>query len=165
MSDTQILPNPPTAILKAAHLQMKELFARYNALRAEDRRAKKLLFHEIQEGLQIHLEIEEVLFYPAVQSMKADLAIRVVLKALQDHHKVKAFLGELGALDSENKSLDAKMSELQHCVLAHLEMEERDIFPQARVLTPETLQELSAEMETLRDRLLEDRRNLEPPPG
>ena len=100
-----------------------------------------------------------MLFYPAVQSMKADLAIKVVLKALQEHQQVKILLKELGAPGLESKSLDVKMGELEKCVLGHLEAEEREIFPHARLLPSESLQELSAEMEMLRDRLLESRRS------
>jgi len=143
---------------------MKELFAGYNTLGPTEGRAKKGLFREIQEGLRIHLEIEEVLFYPAVESMKADLAISVVLKALQAHQKVKALLVELRALSSENKSLDAKMDDLQETVLSHLQAEETEIFPHARALPPETLRDLSAEMERLQNRLREDPGSPERPP-
>ena len=45
------------------------------------------------------------------------------------------------------------MEELQKCVFAHLQVEEVEIFPQARLLPPETLQELAAAMEKLLDRL------------
>jgi len=161
MSNTHILPVPPTAMLKAVHNQMKELFARYAAMAPEETSAKKALFQELQEVFRIHLQIEEVLFYPAVQAMKAELAISTVLKALQARQRVKALLEELKALSAENKSLDGKMDELQHCVLAHLQVEELDIFPYARALPLETLRELSLEMEMLRDRLLKNGYGLE----
>lgn len=164
MTDTQILPNPPTAMLKVVHNQLKELFVRYHALGAEERSAKERLFQEIEELLGTHLEIEEILFYPAVQSMKMDLAINVVLRALQDHRKVKVLVEELRTLRAKHQSLDAKLAELQQCVLVHLEMEEGEIFPHARALPPEILQELSAEMEKLRDRLQEKRNSSKLPP-
>lgn len=153
MNETQIFPIPPTAMLKAVHIRMKELFAQYNGLGAEEWGAKRGVFHEIQEGLRIHLEIEEVLFYPAVQGMEADLAVSVVLKAIQAHRQVKTLLEELKALDSIDGSLDVTMADLQRCVLAHLEVEETDIFPHARALPVETQSELSHEMERHQDRL------------
>ena len=153
MNETQIFPLPPTAMLKAVHLQMKDLFAQYNGLGAEEGEAKRGVFHEIQEGLRIHLEIEEVLFYPAVQGMQADLAVSVVLKAVQAHRQVKALLEQLRALDSIDGSLDVTMADLQRCVLSHLEVEETEIFPHARALPVETQRELSLEMEKLQDRL------------
>ncbi len=133
MTDTQILPEPPTARLKAVPQQIRELFGRYAALGPQEVPARKAVLREIQDLLRIHLEIEELVFYPAVQSMKADLAIGVVLKALQDHRKVKSLLDQL-----------------RERVLTHLHVEEREIF--ARLLPPETLRELS--IEKLRDRLL-----------
>jgi hemerythrin superfamily protein len=111
----------------------------------------------IQEVLLVHLEIEETLFYPAVQDMKKELAMRAVLKALKDHQQVRTLLEELKALSSENRSLDPKMGELQHCVLSHLELEEAEIFPHARSLPTEVLWRHSAAMEKLRDRLREIR--------
>jgi hypothetical protein len=165
MSDTQILPNPPTAMLKAVHERMKELFARYDTLGPEAGWAKKGLYHVLEELLHIHMEIEEVLFYPAVESMKSELAISVVLRALKVHRQLKALLEELKALSLESKSLDSKMAELQACVLPHLLMEEREIFPHARAMPLETLHELSGEMEKLRVRLRESRGILGRLPG
>jgi hemerythrin superfamily protein len=164
MSTTQILPTPPTAMLKAVHEEVKQLFARYDALGLNESRAKKEISQKIQELLEIHLEIEEVLFYPAIESIKADLAISIVLKALQAHRQVRALLVELRTLSSGNESLDAKMEDLEHCVLSHLHAEETEIFPHARILPPETLQELGTEMEKLRDRLRMKRGSPERPP-
>lgn len=154
MSDTQILPVPPTALLKAVHAQMRELFARYNALGPDESRARKAVFEEIQEGLVIHMEIEEILFYPAVQHMKQELAISVVLKALTSHAQVKELLAEIRVLITGGHSLHAKMGEFQACVLTHLQAEEAQIFPHARALPLDTQEQLSREMEQLRIRLL-----------
>jgi hemerythrin-like domain-containing protein len=154
MSTTQILPDPPTAMLKAVHGEIKELFAAYNSLRPEERTARKAVVQDLQELLRVHLQIEEALFYPAVQNMQSDLAIKVVMKALQDHRAIKGLLEELKALSLENQSLDLKMGELQECLFAHLQVEEAEIFLHARALPPETLGELGSEMEKLRDRLL-----------
>jgi hypothetical protein len=164
MNDTtELLPISPTVMLKAVHEQMKALFVRYDALGLDESRAKSALFGEIEEGLGVHLEIEEVLFYPAVESMKSSLAISVVLKALQAHRQVKALLAEMRALSGENGSLDEKMGELKHCVLAHLGVEELEIFPHARALPPEILLDLGTAMGKLRERLWGKRESLEGP--
>jgi iron-sulfur cluster repair protein YtfE (RIC family) len=153
MTTTEILPIPPTATLKAVHDRMKELFARYNTLGPEAGWAKTGLYQVIQEVLHRHMEIEETLFYPTVQGIASGPAIAVVLKALKDHQQAKALLEELKVLSSENKPLDSKMSELQECVVTHLQLEEGEIFPHARSMPPEALSKLSAEMEKLRERL------------
>ena len=119
----------------------------------------------IQDVLHIHMEIEDTVFYPAVQSTKSDLAISVVSKAFKEHQQMKALLDELNALSAENKSLDAKMADLQQCVFSHFQLEEGEIFPSARSMPPEALRNLSAEMEKLRDRLRGSSGNLERPPG
>jgi hypothetical protein len=162
MSDTtDLLPIPPPAMLKAVHRQMKELFVRYDALGLHESQTKRALFREIEEGLGDQLQIEEVLFYPAVESMKSSLAIDVVLKALRAHRQVKALLVEMRVLIGENESLDGKMDELQLCVLAHLREEEMEIFPHARALPPEILLDLGIAMGKLRERLRDKRGTLE----
>src|SRR6185436_4784018 len=92
VSDTRVLFDPPTALLKAVHDRMKELFTRYDALGPGDGWSKKGLFQVIRDILLTHMEIEETLFYPAVQGLMTDLAIDVVLRALRDHEHLKSLL-------------------------------------------------------------------------
>jgi iron-sulfur cluster repair protein YtfE (RIC family) len=165
MGDTQILPTPPTAILKAAHEQMKELFARYESLSLGVSRAKQGIFHELQEVLRIHLEIEEILFYPAVEGTRSMLAIDVVLKALQAHRHIRELLAELRTQCSGNLSLDAKMDELRKSVLPHVREEEAIIFPYVRLLPREALLDLGGKMRGLQDRLKGNGGNPETRPG
>lgn len=154
MSDTQILPTPPTALLKAAHAQVRELFVRYAVLGAGEERAKRELFMEIQQALFLHLKVEEVLFYPAVRTLSDELAILVVLRTLQEHLKVKDLLDELLALSSEHGPLDLKMAVLRDGVLEHFRLEEEQVFPCAKNLSEQEQRALSRDMERLRVRLL-----------
>jgi hemerythrin superfamily protein len=157
MTSTQILPIPPTALLREVHDKIRGLFARYTTLAPDAGWAKNALFQVIQEVLLAHMEIEESLFYPLVQVMKSDLSSSVVMKALKDHQQVKDLLEDLRRLSTGNKALDPKMGELQECVFSHLSLEEGDVFPHVRAMSPEALGKLSVGMEKLRDRLRETR--------
>lgn len=157
MSDTQVLFDPPTALLKAVHDRMKELFDRYAALGPGSSWSKKGLFHVIRDILLAHMEIEEALFYPAIQAMSSDLAINSVMRALRDHEHLKALLEELAVLGAEEESLDAKVGDLERILFSHLQLEESEIFPHARMMPPELLRKLSIEMEKLREGLRKSR--------
>ena len=153
MSDTRVLFDPPTALLKAVHDRMKELFTRYDALGPGDGWSKKGLFQVIRDILLTHMEIEETLFYPAVQGLMTDLAIDVVLRALRDHEHLKSLLEDLRVLSVEEKPLDSKIGDLEQILYSHLRLEEAEIFPHARIMPTKLLRKLSIEMEKLRERL------------
>jgi hemerythrin superfamily protein len=157
MNTTHILPIPPTAMLREVHDRIRELFTKYTVLGPDASWAKNGLFQVIQEVLLAHMEIEESLFYPLVQGQKSDLSVSVAMRALKDHQQVKDLLEALRRLSTENKALDPKMGELQECVFSHLTLEEGDVFPHARAMSPEALGKLSGEMEKLRDRLRDTR--------
>jgi hypothetical protein len=158
MKHTQVLRTPPASIIEADHLRLIELLARFDAPGLEDDQTKDSLFHMIQQELDLQLKVEEVLLYPLVRKLNADLANRTVMRALQDHDEARSLLKELTDLSLENRSLDLKMSVLQECVLRHLELETSRIFPIMNTLPPETLQKLSREMEDLREGLRMNRR-------
>jgi iron-sulfur cluster repair protein YtfE (RIC family) len=150
-------------MFKAAHFQVRGLLARFDALGPEDGWTKNRLFTKIRQELDLQLKVEEVLSYPAVRKLDVESAQRVVRKALQDHDEIKSLLKELTELSAGNKSLDMKMNALRRCVLHHIELEESQVFPLLRTLPPETLQELSDEMEGLRDGLrMTQRRSKQP---
>ncbi len=137
MSDTQILAPPPTALLMAAHQRVRELLARYERLGPEQRPGA---FREIRETLEIHLNVEEALFYPALLGWESESARRVVDKALEDHRRMKELL-EAGA-----EAID----DLRRFVHEHFDLEEDRVFPRARLLPYENQWELSRDMERLR---------------
>src|SRR4029079_2881858 len=59
-------------LLKEDHDQVKEMFDRFRDLGLEDRAEKQRLFNRIAEALEIHAELEERIFYPAVRSVKSE---------------------------------------------------------------------------------------------
>jgi hypothetical protein len=151
MHAVQVLRSP-TAILESAHVQVIELLARYVRLGRGEIRKRNRLSLRIQKELRIHLEIEEVLFYPALQELNAALVDRGVTRALQDHREMKALLQELSELGSGSR-FDLKMKALRRCVKRHVELEGLQMLSHAGALPEDTLQDLSNGMEKLLERL------------
>jgi len=136
--DTQILPTPPTALLKAAHLRVRALFDDLASMETEE--ARRAAFRQIREALEIHLQIEETLFYPALLAHAGETAGDVVRESLEGHRELK-------------RRLEKPAPDLARVVLEHFEQEEAELFPLARWLPVETQKELSHAMEALRTRL------------
>src|SRR5688572_15163054 len=132
INDTQILPTPPTALLKAAHLRLRALFDHLASLETEE--ARRAAFRQIREALEIHLQIEETLFYPALLAHAGEAAGDVVRESLEGHRELKG-------------RLEKPASDLPRVVLEHFEQEEAKLFPLARWLSLETQKELSHSME------------------
>ena len=140
LDDTDALPTPPTALLKAAHQRLRELLERYAAIGPEEERARRAAHREVREALEIHLDIEEALFYPALLKHWGEEAGEIVKLALADHRWLK----ESSALPPD---------QLQRVVLTHLEREEAELFPLAHNFPVETQKRLSHDMEARRTRL------------
>ena len=153
MRNAPIVRDSPASILRAAQLQVIALFTQYDALGREESQEKNRVTHELQEELRIQLEVEEQLYYPAVQKLKSEFARRVMARALQDHGEIKALLKGLTVRVARNRSLDSKVNALQKCVLSHFELEESQMFSYSDALPPGTLHELGLAMETMMKRL------------
>ena len=149
MSDTTLLLRKPTELLRKDHDRVRQLFAQYGSADCADASRKRELFLELSEEILIHTRIEETLFYPALQKVDAGR----VREALDDHRGFRALLEELMGMDAGVEGFDAKVELLRKSVDRHARMEETDLFPLAMKLPKKTLQELSAEIDDLRNDL------------
>lgn len=156
MADTRVMAKSPTQMLKQDHRTVKELFAEYAKLEAGDQEEKDRVFQEINEGLMIHSEIEERLFYPAVRDLRTEEAQEVINEALEEHKIVSMLLEEMSSLEAGDEEFEAKMTVLRENVEHHADEEEREMFPLAKKLSKDVQERLGIQMTSLRAEL-EDR--------
>lgn len=136
-----------TELLKGQHRQVRELFKRVQD--TGDAGERRELLEEIAERLQVHMMIEESIFYPAMQDAATTAKIReMVPEAYEEHHVVKLVLDELPELDPGDDRFKAKMTVLCELVDHHVVEEEKELFKAAEKLGVERLEELGAEMES-----------------
>jgi iron-sulfur cluster repair protein YtfE (RIC family) len=138
----------PTTLLKRDHEVVKSLFKEYEAAGDQAYVKKKHLFQTIKGELEIHMDIEETIFYPALKSIRRETIKDEVREADEEHHVVKVLLGEISKLRPEDEQYDAKITVLQENIEHHVKEEEGEMFPDARKhLTAEKLAQLGEEME------------------
>lgn len=149
MSDTKVIARSALDVLSSDHRRVKDLFRRYEKLTTSPSAQRSDLFDEIREILTLHARLEEEIFYPAVAEIEDEATQTLLRTAREEHAVVKRLLDELSEMSAADSRFDPKMKVLAENVEQHAEEEEAEIFPQARKLGRERLQELSFQMDAL----------------
>ncbi len=132
-------------LIRQDHQKAKRLFERL-AETAGGTQSRPRLFAELKHELELHAEIEEEYFYPALQSR--DEAKHLIEEALEEHRDVKEALEALDHADKESGTWMERFDELQEDVEHHVEEEETGIFPLAqKLLDPAQLNTIASEIE------------------
>lgn len=136
-------------LLKQDHRTVKELFQKAEG--TEDQKEKMKIFDEIKSELETHAQIEEAVFYPAMQ--KHDELSDMVLEAIEEHKQVKTLLREMDNLAPESEKFEPKMAVLMENVEHHAEEEEEGkMFPKVReIVSQQELESLGEELEAAKD--------------
>ena len=131
------------SLLKADHQKVAELFEQ---LESAGGQGKLRVFEQIKTELELHAEIEEQIFYPALE--EPEETHELTLEAYQEHAVVKKLLRELGGARTANSDWQAKAKVLQENVEHHVEEEENELFPKAEAaLGEEEIERLGERLE------------------
>jgi hypothetical protein len=119
-----------THILAADHREVEQLFEAYE--KASDNGRKQAIAEQICTELKIHAQIEEEIFYPALDGkIEEDL----LKEAYVEHDGAKILINEILGGGPDEAFYDAKVSVLKEQIEHHVEEEEKmrgNIFQQAR---------------------------------
>ena len=139
------------AMLKEDHRRVKDLFQEYEAV--TDPRTKRELAEEACVELETHAQLEEQIFYPAVNE-ESEEGPALVQEAMQEHQKVKDLIAALREIGPDNHEFDAKFHELIQNVEHHVEEEENEMFPLAEQELEAELDEIKEEMQELKKEIM-----------
>jgi hemerythrin-like domain-containing protein len=143
-------PADAIAMLKADHQRVKDLFAHYEATSNLD--TKRTLAEHVFVELETHAQLEENVFYPAVNE-ETDEGPALVKESLSEHETVKYLIQELRGMAHDTDEFDAKFQELIQKVAHHVEEEEAEMFPLAEEELADDLTEMKDEMQELKAQL------------
>ncbi|MES2500660.1 MAG: hemerythrin domain-containing protein [Pseudomonadota bacterium] len=130
-----------TALLKADHKLVAGLFKDYEATSSKSK--KKQLVEQICKELSIHAQVEEEIFYPAVQKALKDHEL--VPEAMVEHSTLKDLIAAVKGMEPDGDMFDAKIKVMSEYVKHHVKEEEGEMFPEAKS-TNLDLVELAAKM-------------------
>jgi hemerythrin-like domain-containing protein len=139
------------AMLKADHQKVRDLFQQYEATR--NVAAKLAIAEEAFMELETHAQLEENVFYPAVNE-ETDDGPELVKESLEDHDTMKQLIQELRDMGQDTEAFDAKFHELIRTVEHHVEEEETAMFPLAEEELEEDMKDLKDEMQELKAQIL-----------
>ena len=133
-------------LLKEDHQKVAGILEKIDATTERGVKTREELFTQLKTELDIHAEIEETIFYPALE--KHEETRDITLEGIEEHRIVKELLAELDAMAKDDEVWTAKMTVLKENVEHHVEEEEGEMFPKARkALTAEEIENLGTRME------------------
>ena len=137
-----------TVLLRNEHETIKDLFNRFKQGNGRSPNGKQGLFEEMRREILLHSQMEIEIFYPALAGTPSTTLGKLTYTAEEEHREIEKLLD---SINPQDKLFEMKMDELINAVTAHIEMEEHQIFDEARKNLPEyRLEELGLEMEERR---------------
>ena len=133
-------------LMKEDHQKVSDIFEKLDATTERGVKTREELFTQLKTNLDIHAEIEEKIFYPAIKD--AEATHEITLEAYEEHAVVKQLLQELESDPKDTEEWAAKLTVLKENVEHHVEEEEGEMFPKAKkVLSEEQIELLGSRME------------------
>lgn len=133
-------------LLKQDHEKVSGIFEKLEPTTERGVKTRTELFAQLKQELEIHAQVEEEIFYPAIKNAKETRDI--TLEGYEEHHVVKQLLTELEELPVDDETWGAKLKVLKENVEHHVEEEEEEMFSSAReVLSKDEIEELGTRME------------------
>lgn len=106
---------------------------------------KEALVNTICLALEIHAQLEEEFFYPAMQQFAADTP--TVEKSVPEHDEMRRLIGKLRGMQATDAQYDQTVMELMRDVMHHVADEETTLLPDAeRLLGSDRLSDIGARM-------------------
>ena len=149
---TRSRPKDAIAMLHADHQKVRQLFRAYRT--AKDQTTQWEIALHVFDELEVHAQLEEVVFYQAVEEETTSLGKRLVHASLEEHQEALALSQDLRGLAPGCREFENKLQALVLNVEHHMTEEETTMFPLAEAEVAEDLQGLRDEMLHLKAHLL-----------
>ena len=139
---TNTLSPSVTNMIRMDHTHVLSTFHKYKT--DASAQTKQALVNTACLSLEIHAQLEEEIFYPAMSDVGADSA--VLAKSVPEHDEMRRLIGELRDMGPTDPTYDQTFMELMRDVLHHVADEETTLLPDAERLLGDRLGELGAQM-------------------
>jgi hemerythrin-like domain-containing protein len=120
-----------TELLRQDHREVDNLIA----MLEDTTTASTSLFEQLKTSLTLHAQVEEEIFYPAMEEFEE--AEELVTESYEEHAEVKDLLEEMTGLNPQDEEFQDLLTQLKDSVQQHVEEEEAEMFPQAEELLGE----------------------------
>jgi iron-sulfur cluster repair protein YtfE (RIC family) len=140
-------------MIKLDHTHVLTAFHRYRTDTPHWRKAA--IVNTICAALEIHAQLEEEVFYPALRA--ANPTATVLDKSVPEHTAMRESIARLRGMDPDATAYDDTLMELMREVIHHVADEETILLPMAEESLAHDLRRLGARMNTRRAQLVASR--------
>lgn len=142
-------------LLKEDHDTVRSMFEQFRTAAENGDQSKiKDLAGQIFHELEVHTEIEERIFYPAVRDAGGGELDDLTDESNEEHHVVDLLIAEVRGMSPSDDRFKAKMTVMMENVEHHAKEEEDEMFPKVRELMDESrLQDLGAQLQEEKQKL------------
>ena len=130
-----------TNMIRMDHAHVMTIFHQYEA--AATPRVKKGLVGQVCVALEIHAQLEEEIFYPALRAIADTDFVR---KSVPEHDELRRLINQLRKSEPTDAGYDETFFQLMNNVLHHVADEETLLLPAAERVLADQLGELGARM-------------------
>ena len=148
------------AVLKADHRQVEGWFEQFEKSRSPDKKSE--LAQKICRALEVHMQIEEEVFYPVFYDATSDKELHH--EAEIEHEAAKKLIAEIEATGPDDDYFDAKVKVLSEMIKHHVKEEEQPngMFSEARKSDMD-LAKLGKKLKARKQQLMNGARSVESP--
>ena len=114
----------PIQMLVRDHDTVRKLADKY--LNSSDMEVKKQAATQLLQAIHMHSRLEESVFYPGVRRVEPNL----IAHFEEEHLAVDDIVATLQGMSMDDPAAEPLVSEMLDAVLAHIEEEEKQFFPQ-----------------------------------
>lgn len=147
----ELLPTV-TNMIRLDHTHVFSTFHQYKE--SAPRRVKKGLVLTICTALEIHAQLEEEVFYPALRAVTDD---EVLLESPAEHAEMRRLIALLRRMEPEARDYSSTLMALMREVIHHVADEETVLLPMAEDLLHDQLGSLGVQMTKRRIQLVAPR--------
>lgn len=143
-----------TNMIRTDHTHVMSTFHQYEI--DTSTQTKQALVNSACLALEIHTQLEEEIFYPAMRSIGMESMVDD--KSYPEHDQIRRLIAQLRAMDASDRNYDETFMQLMRTVIHHVADEETVLLPEAeRRLDSDRLSELGAQMTKRRLKLMRPR--------
>jgi len=130
-----------TNMIRMDHAHVLTTFHQYEADASP--RVKKGLVDQVCVALEIHAQLEEEIFYPALRAVAETDFVR---KSVPEHDEMRRLVNQLRRLEPTDAGFDETFYQLMNNVMHHVADEETLLLPAAERVLADQLGDLGARM-------------------
>ena len=130
-----------TNMIRLDHTHVLTAFHQYEI--GSSPRLKKGLVDNVCLAIEIHAQLEEEIFYPALRVVADSEVLR---KSTPEHDEMRGLISRLRNMPVADPAFDETFFTLMRHVMHHVADEETQLLPAAERLLPQQLSELGAQM-------------------